>query len=138
MIQEGEKLTLSIENLTKVVVTVRAGREEDIFDLVSSPVPFEFIFGVGTEGFCAFESALYEKSEGEKVTMTVAAGEAGEVFGHLHGRIRRILGIPKITESLFLEVTITGVSKTDNHELIQAIAAAAGRGGCGGSCDCGC
>ena len=131
-------MILSIENLTKVVVTVRAGREEDTFDLVSSPVPFEFIFGVGTEGFCAFESALYEKSEGEKVTIIVAAGEAGEVFGHLHARIRRILGIPKITEPLFLEVTITRVSQTDNHELVQAIAAAAGQGGCGCNCDCGC
>jgi len=131
-------LTLSINNLTKVVVTVRAGRDEDTFDLTSSPVPFEFIFGVGTEGFCAFESALYEKSEGEQVTMTVAAGEAGEVFGHLLTRIRHILGVPKIIEPLFLEVTITGVSQTDNHELVQAIAAAAGRGGCGGSCDCGC
>ncbi len=131
-------MILSIENLTKVVVTVRAGREEDTFDLVSSPVPFEFIFGVGTEGFCAFESALYEKSEGEKVTIIVAAGEAGEVFGHLHARIRRILGIPKITEPLFLEVTITGVSQTDNHEHVQATATAAGQGGCGGTCDCGC
>lgn len=138
MLQGDKILTLPIGNLTKVVVTVRAGLEENTFDLTSGPIPFEFIFGVGTEGFCAFESALYEKSEGEKVTMTVAAGEAAEVFGHLLPRIRHILGIAKITEPLFLEVTITGVSQTDNHELVQAIAAAAGRGGCGGSCDCGC
>lgn len=131
-------MTIPIENLAKVEVTVRAGWEEDKFDLTSTPVPFEFIYGIGTEGFSAFESALYGKTEGEKVTMTVTAREADEVFGHLLVRIRHILGISKIAEPLFLEAIVTGVSQTDNRELVQAIATAAGWGGCGGSCDCGC
>jgi hypothetical protein len=131
-------LTQTIQNLTKVAVTLRTGRERDKSKLTSDPVPFDFIYGVGTEGFCAFEAALSEKSEGETITMPVTAGEAGGIFGHLRRGIYQTLGMKKITDPFTLEVAITDVSQPDNRELVQAIAKAAAQGGCGGSCDCGC
>jgi hypothetical protein len=131
-------LTQSIQNLSKVAVTLRAGKDRDTLDLTPTPVPFDFIYGVGKEGFCAFESALYGKLVGEKSTMTITASEAGETFGHMRMQICSSLGIAKITDPFFLETTITGVSQADNRELVQAIAKAASQGGCGGNCDCGC
>jgi hypothetical protein len=131
-------LTQSIQNLSKVAVTLRAGKDRDTLDLTSNPVFFDFIYGVGKEGFCAFESALYGKLVGEKSMMTITADEAGEILGHMRMQICSSLGIAKITEPFFLETTVTGVSQADNRELVQAIAKAASQGGCGGNCDCGC
>ena len=128
----------SIQNLSKVAVTLQAGKDRDTIEITPNPVPFDFIYGVGKEGFCSFESALYGKSVGEKSSMMITAGEAGEIFGHMRVQICNRLGIAKIADPFFLEVTVTSVSQADNRELVQAIAKAASQGGCGGNCDCGC
>lgn len=121
-----------------MAVTLQAGKDRDTLDLTPDPVLFDFIYGVGKEGFCAFESALFGKVAGEKSTITITADEAGEIFGHMRMQICSSLGLTKIADPFFLEITVTGVSQADNRELVQAIAKAASQGGCGGSCDCGC
>jgi len=131
-------LIRTIENLTKVAVALRAGSEKDRYNFTPDPVDFDFIFGAGSAGFCALESALYEKEEGEVITLTVPPAEASEVFGHLRMPIFCALGIPKSEDPLFLEVTVTGVSEADSRELVQSIARGASHGCGGDSCDCGC
>lgn len=131
-------MTLSIQNLSKVEVTLQAGKDRDTSDLTPNPVPYDFIYGVGKEGFCSFESALYGKSVGEKCTMIITSGEAVEIFGHMRMQICNSLGIARIEDPFFLEITVTGVSQSGDRELVQAIAKAASQGGCGGNCDCGC
>ena len=128
----------TIENLTKVAVALRAGSERDGYNFTPEPVDFDFIYGAGSAGFCAFESALSEKGEGDKISLTIPAAEASEIFGHLRMPLYCALGIQKTADPLFLEVTVTGVSEADSRELVQSIARGASQGCGGDSCDCGC
>lgn len=121
-----------------MAVALKAGSEKDRYNFTPEPVEFEFIFGAGSAGFCALESALYEKGEGDKVSLTVPAAEASEAFGHLRMPIFCALGIQKSADPLFLEVTVAGVSDADSRELVQSIARGASHSCGGGSCDCGC
>jgi len=136
--REGSVLTISIRNLSKVKLSLRAGSEEGNYNYTPDSVPFDFIYGVGSSGFCALESALYEKYEGETITVTVPDGGASETFGHLHIPVLCALGLQKSAELRFLEVTVTGVSEVDSRELVQSIARGLSHGCGGDSCDCGC
>jgi len=129
-------LITSIQNLTKVAVALRAGSESCNF--TSEPVDFDFIYGAGSAGLCTFEASLYEKSEGDKINLTVPAAEVSETFGHLRMPLYCALGLQKSAETLFLEITVIGVSEVDTHELVQSIARGASHSCGGGSCDCGC
>lgn len=131
-------MTTSIQNLTKVAVALRAGNDSDSYNFTPEPVDFDFIYGAGSAGFCTFESSLYEKSEGDKITLTVSAAEASEAFGHLRMPLYCALGLQKSANPLFLEITVTGISEVDNRELVQSIAKGASHGCGGGNCDCGC
>lgn len=131
-------MTRAIQNLTKVVVALRAGNDSDSFNFTPTPVDFDFIYGAGSAGFCTFESSLYEKSEGDKITLTVPAAKASETFGHLRMPLYCALGLKGLSDTLFLEITVTGINEVDNRELVQSIAKGASHGCGGGSCDCGC
>lgn len=128
----------TIENLTKVAVALKAGSEKDRYNHTPEPVDFDFIFGAGSAGFCALESALFEKGEGDKIRLTVPAVEVSETFGHLRMPIYCALGLQNSAEPLFLEITVTGVSDADSRELVQSIARGASHSCGSGSCDCGC
>ncbi len=121
-----------------MAVALRAGSEKDRYKFTPKPVDFDFIFGAGSAGFCALESALYEKSEGDKISLTIPAVEVSETFGHLRMPIFCALGIQKSADPLILEVTVAGVSDADSRELVQSIARGASHSCGGGSCDCGC
>ena len=127
-----------IKELSKVAVTLKVKSERDGFNAVDQPVPFDFIYGVGSEGLCDLESALFEKREGEMISMTVTSGESRDAFGHLLIPLRQALGIQQIPTDFFLEVTVNRIGEANSRELVQSIAKGASSSGCGGSCDCGC
>jgi len=131
-------VTNMIQNLSKVAVSLRAGDRENDYNLTSGSVDFNFIYGAGSGGLCGLESALYEKGEGDKISLTVQAAGASEIFGHLRMPIYCALGIRKQADPVFLEVTVTGVSEADSRELIQSIARGVSHSCGGGSCDGGC
>ncbi len=133
-----DPLTTNIQPLKKVKLAVLAGSEPGKHSFTPSAVIFEFLFGIGPEGLEPFEVAFSDKSPGERVVLTVAAGEAPAFFGRFLGPIRQLLGLHLFPLTLFLDMTVMAVVDADNREVVQALARSAGHGGCGGSCDCGC
>ena len=124
-------MTATIQVLKKVTLSLlaeSAGRD---------PVPFEFIYGVGSGGLCPFENALHDKRAGQVVTLTVSGHEARDFFGHLFVSLRQVLGLQVMPKTITLNVEIIDINEADNREVVQSLAKASS--GCGGgSCGCGC
>ncbi len=134
-------MTTTIQALKKVTLALIAcntGGETEKNNLTRSPVFFEFIYGVASDGLCPFEGALHDKCVGERLILTLDASETHEYFGHLFLQMRQVLGLQLMPESMTLEVEVTDVREADNREIVQSLAKALTSGGCGGSCGCGC
>lgn len=128
----------SIQPLKKAILSLMAGSEPGKFNLTASPVSFEFIHGVSSDGLCPFEAALLDKGKGDNLLVSVSTGEAHEFFGHLYHALWQKLGLQMRPETIFLEIEISAVGNADDREVVQAVAKALAHGGCGGSCGCGC
>jgi hypothetical protein len=132
-------LTATIKVLKKVTLSLSAASavgESGNGKLTGSPVSFEFIYGLASDGLCPFESALQDKRAGESLTLTVPTAETQEFFGHLFLPLRQALDLQIMPQTLALKVEITAVIDAGNREVVQALAKSGS--GCGGSCDCGC
>lgn len=132
-------MTATIKVLKKVTLSLiagSAGSEPGKGNLTGSPVIFEFIYGLASDGLCPFESALHDKRAGESLTLTVSTAEAHEFFGHLYSPLRQALGLQIMPQTMVLTVEVTAVSDADNREVVQSMAKVSS--GCGGSCGCGC
>ena len=117
---------LNIENLMKVTLNIRTADASAADD---SGTPFEFIYGVGPSGITPFEKALFGKGIGDLISLDVAPSAFCETFGHLGLPLGEQTGI---MASVSLQVTITGIVRAQDREVVKAMAA-------GGSCsDCGC
>lgn len=114
--------TQTIENLTKVSLSMGTGNQ-------TSAMPFEFVYGTGTEGITPFEKALFGKTIGDEVRFDLAPGEFCSILGHLQLPFLNQTGI---IEPVSLLATICRIDKATDLEVVKAMAA-------GGSCsDCGC
>ena len=112
----------TIDNLMKISLTVKS---EDN----PSATPFEFIYGVGSQGITPFEKALFGKGVGDQIRFELSPADYCETIGHLELPLLKQTGIMK---PISLQVTIDDVSKATDMEVVKAMAA-------GGSCDdCGC
>jgi hypothetical protein len=131
-------LRSSIEYLKKVGLAVLAGSESGKYSLTPSPVSFEFLYGIGGDGLTPFEAALGAKQQGDTLTLTVAADDAAQFFGHFLPPLRQSLGLHLLPATICLHLRVTAVTDAENREVVQALAKVAGHGGCGGSCGCGC
>jgi hypothetical protein len=134
-------LTATIQHLKKVTLTLNANNDDSetaSSHLTGSPAIFDFIFGIASTGLCPFESALYDKGEGENRIFTIAASECHEFFGHLFLPLRQALGLQIMPEKIVLKVEVTAVEDADNREVVQSLAKALAGCGHGGSCGCGC
>ena len=118
----------TVENLMKVSVNISVNEASQSSD---QGVPFEFIFGVGPAGITPFEKALFGKSVGECIRLDIAPTEYGQIVGHLEQPLRKQTGI--MTPSS-MQITVAGIDRAQDREVVQAMAAG---GGCG-DCDCGC
>jgi hypothetical protein len=118
----------TIENLMKVCLEIRTGGSAENN---TAAIPFEFIFGVGPSGITAFEKALFGKRVGDRVRFEIAPTAYRQSIGHLQlPRLRQ----GGIMAPLAMELTITGVVRASDRDIVKAIAAG---GGCG-DCGCGC
>jgi hypothetical protein len=117
----------TIENLMKVSLSINAAKSEP----ATADVPFVFIYGVGPDGITPFEKALFGKVVGDRIDCSNIAGNFSEVLGHLKAALCEQTGIVSADS---LHVTVTGVVKAPDREVVKAMAAG---GGCG-DCDCGC
>lgn len=116
----------AVENLMKVSLTIQTG---DTVTDDEPGIPFEFIYGVGPAGITPFEKALFGKGFGDRIEFDIAPSDYCETVGHLQLPLRDQAGI---RAPVSLRVTITGVVRAQDREVIKAMAA-------GGSCsDCGC
>jgi hypothetical protein len=112
----------TIENLMKVSLTVNSGDNE-------TSAPFEFIYGVGPQGITPFEKALFGKAVGDQVRFDLSPADYCETIGHLEQPLLKQTGI---MGPVSLRVTIDGIVKAKDQEVVKAMAS-------GGSCsDCGC
>lgn len=118
-----------VGNLKKVAILLEAGTRPGVMDLTREPIPYEFVYGVGTHGLSPFEFALAEKGEGEERVIPVRTGEMTNFFGH-----HLIpLEIPEGVGAFYLRTLIVEISAADPREIIKAMAeaAACGSGCCG-------
>ena len=126
MTEKKEKVGL----LKKVNLSLEAGKIPDSMDLTPSPIRFDFIYGLGTEGLTPFEYELAEREVGETISLSVRRGRIPELFGHLWPFLP---AFPGDEETLYLKIHLLGLSIADQREVIKALAEAADSGG--HSCD---
>lgn len=123
--------------MKKITVALETGTSPDNMDLSEAPFSFQFIYGVGAEGVCLFEKALFEKQSGEEILLEVVPHQTGEIFGHLK---QALINILPMATPFYLKSTITAIETADNRELVKAIAKGTGSSNCGCGCegDCSC
>lgn len=131
-------MTASIQHFKKIGLTIQAGSGPGKYNLTPSPMAFEFLYGIGSDGLTPFEVMLGGKAEGDTLTLAVSADDAPQFFGHFLLPLRQGLGLHLLPAEIRLDLKVTAVSDAENREVVQALARAAGHGGCGGSCGCGC
>ncbi len=117
-----------VGNLKKVTVLFEAGTRPETMDLTHEPIPYEFIYGVGTHGLSPFEFELANKAGGDEMVLPMSKGEMSDFFCH---HFIPQLAIPEGGEGFYLRMRIVGVSAPDQREVIKAMAEAAA---CGGGC----
>ena len=118
----------TIENLMKVTATVQ---RTDTTTEKSHGSLFEFIYGVGPSGITPFEKALFGKAVGDRIQFNIAHTDVCESMGHLEMPLREQTGI---FAPVSMRVTITGIAKAEDREVVKAMAS----GGSCGDCGCGC
>jgi hypothetical protein len=118
----------TIGPLKKISLHLEAGTGPEKADLTAGAVPFEFIFGTGSQGLCPFEFQLAGKKEGDDLCLRVEGGELANLFQHLP---LLSLSLSERVDAFYLRVKIVKVSETDPKEVIKALAEA---GSCGDHC----
>ena len=122
-----------VANMKRISVSLEAGTSPAAMDLSKNPFSLQFVYGVGTEGFCLFEKALFEKRPGETILLKVDPHETNEVFGHLRQPLADFL---TFSGPFVLKATVMAIETPTDRELVRAIAGGSSSSGCG--CGCGC
>ena len=120
-----ENSKINIGPMKKVTLGIEAGRTRDQMDLTCTPIPFEFIFGVGVQGFSPFENALGGKTCGETVFLKIHSREISDFFEHL------LLPLDEFTHDtpvFYLKATIDKVAAAEDREIVSAMAGASACG----------
>ena len=123
--------TQRIDNLKKITAKCKAGTVPGGNDVALGDEPFDFIFGIASEGLTPFEFMLGDKTVGDRVEFILDSKDVCKTFQHLE-----IPGmdLPSAGGNIYFTFDIKDVSSTDNREVIKAMA---GLNACeGGSCDC--
>jgi hypothetical protein len=118
----------TIGPLKKIRLLFEVGTGPDQTDLTAEPIPFEFIFGAGSQGLSPFEFEIAGKKEGDNLSLRTRPEEVSGLFQHL---LVPLFPIPEGTRIFFLKVKIAKVSEADPKEVIKAMAEAAE---CGDHC----
>lgn len=129
--------TFAVAPLTKVTLHIAHCQDKAGTPKPASPVEFDFIFGIATEGLTAFEKMLIDKIPGDRMRISIKPFQMNQIFEYLSGPLVQALGANPPFE---MEIVVTEVSPVSNRELVQALAKKAelSGSGCGGGCGCGC
>lgn len=101
-------------------------------------VPFDFIFGIASDGMCPFEYDLLHKTVGDRLQLAVPQTNARRTFAHLYLPLCAALSLSEIPETLNLDIAVSAVTAAEPRAVVRAMAQAAEADGCGGDCGCGC
>ena len=122
-------MSSAVDHLKKVSLELRF-RE--------STIPFDFIFGIASDGMCPLEYQLLHKSVGDRLPLNLSRVEASRIFAHLYRPILIALSLYEVPETLDLLIIISAVEDANPREVVRAMAQASESEGCGGDCGCGC
>jgi hypothetical protein len=120
--------SLAIENLMKVTLNIQTAEPSDTDD---SGKPFVFIYGIGPSGITPFEKVLFGKGIGDRIKLDLTPDTVCETLGHLDLPLRKPFGV---MAPVSFQVTVMGLEKAQDREVIKAMAA----GGSCSDCTCGC
>ena len=130
---------MKIENLSTITLETEILHDTSIEDAIRrNPAQFDFILGVASSGLSAFELALHDRSQGETVECEVPGTKAHEYFGHLYKQIFTKASFPILPHSFRVKAHILAVRKSDEKEIVKAMARSLTHSCGSGSCDCGC
>lgn len=121
-----------VEPLRKVTLSLAAGRTPDTMDLNTQLTPYEFIFGLGTQGLTPLEYELAEKIEGDEILFCLEPDKIKKTFEHLPMPFFRL---PSDVDSFYLKTRIMKIVPADKREIIKGLAGIANCDDCG--CGCG-
>jgi hypothetical protein len=122
---EGQR---TIGPLKRISLLLEVGTGPDLTDLPAEPIPFDFIFGAGSQGLSPFEFEVAGKKEGDSLSLRIRRDELSDLFQHL---LVPFFAIPESTRILFLKAKIVKVIEAEPKEVIKAMAEAAA---CGDHC----
>lgn len=111
--------TQTVDHLTKVKLNLGAEIKPTGEELISTGVSYEFVAGVGSQGYSPIEYELMGKKAGDHFQLTIEAGKITEFFAHLP--------IPSglaqaNTQPIRLHVNIDQINTPDQAEIIHAMA----------------
>ena len=106
--------------------------------LAERTVPFDFIFGIASDGMCPFEFELLHKTVGDRLHLSVPQTEAPRTFAHLHLPLCTALSLSEMPQAFDLDIIVAAVTDAEPREVVRAMAQVAEAAGCGGNCGCGC
>jgi hypothetical protein len=122
----------SIGPLKKVSLVYTVGRTPGSNDLIDTPKPLSFIFGLGVTGLTPFEYEIAGKQAGEGGVIPVHRQRVPAFFGHI---MPWGLNLSGEVDLFYLRYKITGIENAESREVVKAMAEASA---CGTGCDCGC
>jgi hypothetical protein len=101
-------------------------------------VPFDFIFGIASDGMCPFEYELLHKAVGDRLHLNVPPAEAPRTFAHLYRPLCSALSLPEASRTFKLDISVSAIADAEPRDVVRAMAQVAEADGCGGDCGCGC
>ena len=116
-------MNLKVDPLKKITLSVMAGTRPETMDLSVSPSPFEFIYGIGTDGLTPFEFQLADKSTGDEIIVQVTCFKITEKFAHIPVPIPQI---PEHLDAIYMKFKITQITPADNRKIVKAMAEISG------------
>lgn len=130
--------SMKVDNLTRVSVDIKMSDPLQTVTAEPAGNTMEFIFGIGRDGLCPFESQLQYTSVGDTIARSVNSLSGPDYFGHLYPLACGFLDLPEVPGIVDLKISVAEISRPDNREIVEAMARSVGHGCGGGSCDCGC
>jgi hypothetical protein len=100
-------------------------------------IDFDFVYGIATEGFTAFEKALSDKIPGDTIHLHVEPSQMHLYFEYLAGPLMDAIGAEPPFD---LDIQVAAVAPVSDRELVRALVKKTESAGCGCSCggSCGC
>jgi len=124
-----EKNNLKVDGLKKVKLLFELGTGENVMDLTPEPRLFEWVVGIGVEGYTPFEYELLGKKAGDTVELKIQGWRLGEIFG------RPAFPLPekaRAVDVFFMKATVQDIENADPNEVVRSMAGLVSD--CGGDC----